>query len=171
MIDIQHLVYGLGAIVVVGVVAALTMHLWHRYQAQSIVAAEQQIKVVISQKAAVAALAVESSAAQAEEEELTQSGVIAINVLLGRLIDNGDYTNAKLWAENALRSNSNQVSVAIKLVEAHHCAGDRREFFSSLSEFVLPQRDNIDAQTWAHLETMLADFAPGAESRSQQANA
>lgn len=104
-------------------------------------------------------------------ETLSQSGVLAINSLLERLIENGERATAELCAKSTLRAKPNQVSFAIRLVETYHRAGDHRRFFDSLSDFILPQRGAIDADTWIHLQALFKDFAPSNEQCNQDATA
>lgn len=160
MIAIEHVLAGLAVIMVIGIAAAVAAHWWGRQQVQKEVRAEKELRAAVSQKAAVSAMAGDGSVpADSEEDTLTQSGVIAVNSLLERLIESGDLGTAELWAKNALRSNPEQPSVAARLAEVHYRNGNRREFFDVLSRYVLPQRQKLDPSMWAELERMTKEFS------------
>ncbi|MEM7405458.1 MAG: hypothetical protein AAF458_09215 [Pseudomonadota bacterium] len=165
MIAIEHVLAGLAVIFAIGIAAAVVAHWWGRQQVQKEVRAEKDLRAAVSQKAAVSAMAGDGSKPVTDEDDtLTQSGVIAVNSLLERLIESGDLGTAELWAKNALRSNPDQPSVAARLAEVHYRNGNRREFFDVLSRYVLPQRQKLDAQVWSELERMTKEFSPAKKS-------
>jgi thioredoxin-like negative regulator of GroEL len=157
-----------GLILIAGtaVMIALTVFLFERLSAsRDRRHADDQI-ARIAKKAAVSELAIEDRTTESSNpggpDRLSDSAVFAIEELLATLISRGDLEAAETWAENTLRTNPEHVRVAVQLAEIHHQRGERKDFFDVLSQHIIARRDELGAETWGRLESMLHDFSQSA---------
>lgn len=168
MIETQHLFAGLILIAGAAAVITLTVFLFERLTAsKERRRADEQI-ARIAQKAAVPELAFQEETTEptnlSGEGPLSDSAIFAIEEMLATLISRGDLESAENWAENTLRTNPGHLRVAVQLAEIHHQRGERKAFFDVLSQYVIARRDELGAETWGRLESMLHDFSRSASS-------
>lgn len=169
MIETQHLFTGLILIGGAAAVIALTVFVFERLSASRERRRSDAQIARIAQKAAVSELAFrddneEEPSSMADNERLSDSAVFAIEEMLVTLISRGDLEAAETWAENTLRTNPDHLRVAVRLAEIHHQRGERKDFFEVLSQYVIARRDELGAETWGRLESMLHDFSRSASN-------
>ena len=160
MIETEHLMYGLAAIGGVGLLLVFIILIRRRSRQETHHKRERELRASVSQKAAMSELAISDAEASAREDSsLSDSGAFAIDELVDTLIRAGDLDAAETWASNALRTDPDHISVAVKLAQIYHKRQKRNEFFSILSKHVITRKNDIDAGEWRRIEGMVSDFS------------
>ena len=134
MSETSHLLYGVGAIVAIGLVVFLMLFVKRRASAGEHPQRRQKNEVAASQ------ITVREDAA------LSDSGAFAIDELVDLLVKSGDHDLAEKWASNALRSQPDHVEVAVKLAGIYHQRNKRNEFFAILNEHIIKSHMTLSTE-------------------------